>query len=155
MVVWYTQDLRRDGCSFMWHQPCRRCKYTTSVDIQKMRRIALYKRSSINQSINHSTKRVLELGGVTLYVSQNKEGPGTGWCVVYVSQHKESWNWVVRGLCVTAQRESWNWVVHNLSDTLGLVTSTKPAPCGTRAAQVRCVTVHDTDGFRVVRLGVT
>ena len=26
---------RRDGCSFMWHQPCQRCKYTTSVDIQK------------------------------------------------------------------------------------------------------------------------
>ena len=30
------QNLRRDGCSFMWHQPCQRCKYTTSVDIQKM-----------------------------------------------------------------------------------------------------------------------
>ena len=25
----------RDGSSFMWHQPCQRCKYTTSVDIQK------------------------------------------------------------------------------------------------------------------------
>ena len=35
MVVWCTQDLRRDGCSFMWHQPCQRCKHTTSVDIQK------------------------------------------------------------------------------------------------------------------------
>ena len=35
MVVWCTQNLRRDGCSFMWHQPCQRCKYTTSVDIQK------------------------------------------------------------------------------------------------------------------------
>ena len=23
-----------DSSSFMWHQPCRRCKYTTSVDIQ-------------------------------------------------------------------------------------------------------------------------
>ena len=34
-AVWCTQDLRRDGCSFMWHQPCQRCKYTTSVDIQK------------------------------------------------------------------------------------------------------------------------
>ena len=33
MVVWCTQGLRRDGCSFMWHQPCKRCKYTTSVDI--------------------------------------------------------------------------------------------------------------------------
>ena len=28
MVVWCTQDLRRDGCSFMWHQPCQCCKYT-------------------------------------------------------------------------------------------------------------------------------
>ena len=24
----------RGGCSFMWHQPCQRCKYTISVDIQ-------------------------------------------------------------------------------------------------------------------------
>ena len=23
MVVWCTQNLRRDGCSFMWHQPCQ------------------------------------------------------------------------------------------------------------------------------------
>ena len=35
MVVWCTQELRRDSCSFMWHQPCQRCKYTTSVDIKK------------------------------------------------------------------------------------------------------------------------
>ena len=34
-VVWCTQNLRRDGSSFMWHQPCQRCKYTTSVYIQK------------------------------------------------------------------------------------------------------------------------
>ena len=26
---------RRDGSSFMWHQPCQRCKYTTSVDSEK------------------------------------------------------------------------------------------------------------------------
>ena len=26
---------RRDGSSFLWHQPCQRCKYITSVDIQK------------------------------------------------------------------------------------------------------------------------
>ena len=24
-----------DGSSFMWHQPCQRCKYTTSVDVRK------------------------------------------------------------------------------------------------------------------------
>ena len=34
-VVWCTQNLHRDGCSFMWHQPSQRCKYTTLVDIQK------------------------------------------------------------------------------------------------------------------------
>ena len=71
MVVWCTQNLHRDSCGFMWHQPCQRCKYTTSVDIQKNalrkashswritcecsesaqeRRIVLYKWSSINQS---------------------------------------------------------------------------------------------------------
>ena len=26
---------RRDGSSFMWHQPCQRCKYTTSVIFHK------------------------------------------------------------------------------------------------------------------------
>ena len=36
IVVWCTHNLRWDGCSFMWHQPCQRLsKYTTSVDIQK------------------------------------------------------------------------------------------------------------------------
>ena len=24
-----------DGSNFMWHQPCQRCQYTTSVDIQQ------------------------------------------------------------------------------------------------------------------------
>ena len=37
MVVWCAQNLRRDDGSFMWHQPCQRCKYTTSVDIQETR----------------------------------------------------------------------------------------------------------------------
>ena len=27
--------MHRDGSSFMWHQPCQRCKYTTLVDSQK------------------------------------------------------------------------------------------------------------------------
>ena len=35
MVIWCTQNLRQDGSSFMWHQPCQHCKYTTLVDIQK------------------------------------------------------------------------------------------------------------------------
>ena len=67
MVVWCTQNLHQDGSSFEWHQLCQRCKYTALVDIKKMhyknpvthvelnyastvreRRIALYKRSSVN-----------------------------------------------------------------------------------------------------------
>ena len=38
---------RRDGSSFMWHQPCQRCKYTTSVDSQqqeKKEKITRYKK---------------------------------------------------------------------------------------------------------------
>ena len=33
--VYGVHRTRWDGSSFMWHQPCQRCKYTTSVDIQK------------------------------------------------------------------------------------------------------------------------
>ena len=34
--------MRWDSSSFMWHQPCQRCKYTTSVDIKKERAIKSY-----------------------------------------------------------------------------------------------------------------
>ena len=37
MVVWCTQNLLRDGSSFMWHQPCQRYKYTTLADIQQQK----------------------------------------------------------------------------------------------------------------------
>ena len=30
-------NMHQDGGSFMWHQPCQRCKYTTSVDTEKRR----------------------------------------------------------------------------------------------------------------------
>ena len=33
---------RRDGSSFMWHQQCQRCKYTTSMDIQKRYKKAIH-----------------------------------------------------------------------------------------------------------------
>ena len=79
MVAWCTQNFRRDGSSFVWHQPCQRCKYTTSVDIQnallkaihscritcersesaRQWRIALYKQSPINQSILPTSALVL------------------------------------------------------------------------------------------------
>ena len=43
---------RRDGSSFMWHQPCQRCKYTTSVDIQK--------RAIKSYSLTHNRRRASE-----------------------------------------------------------------------------------------------
>ena len=30
-------NMHQDGSSFMWHQPCQRCKYPTSVDTEKRR----------------------------------------------------------------------------------------------------------------------
>ena len=33
-MVHGVHNTRRDSTSFMWHQPCQRCKYTTSVDIK-------------------------------------------------------------------------------------------------------------------------
>ena len=54
MVEWCTQNLRRDGSSFTWHQPCQRCNYTTSVDIQKTR----YKKTKQKQTkTSHSCER--------------------------------------------------------------------------------------------------
>ena len=41
MVVWCTQNLHRDGSSFMWHQPYQCCKYTTLVDIQQQQKSAV------------------------------------------------------------------------------------------------------------------
>ena len=62
MVVWSTQNLRRDASSFMRHQPCQRCKQTTSVDIQK-RAIKSYSHSrritwgaGIAQWLEHRTR---------------------------------------------------------------------------------------------------
>ena len=34
-VLYGVHRTRRDGSSFMWHQPCQSCKYTTYEDIQK------------------------------------------------------------------------------------------------------------------------
>ena len=49
--------MRRDG-SFMWHQPCQCCKYTTSVDIQK----ACYKKLFTHVESHASTVSLLESG---------------------------------------------------------------------------------------------
>ena len=49
---------RRGGSSFMWHQPCQRCKYTTSVDIQKKR----YKKLLTPVESHASAVNLLESG---------------------------------------------------------------------------------------------
>ena len=49
---------RRDGSSFMWHQPCQRCKYTTSVDIWKTR----YKKLFTHVESHASAVSLLENG---------------------------------------------------------------------------------------------
>ena len=56
MVVWCTQNLHRDSSSFMWHQPCQRFKYTTSVDIQKTR----YKKLVTHVESHASAESLLE-----------------------------------------------------------------------------------------------
>ena len=77
-VVWCTQNLLQDSCSFMWHQRCQHCKYTTSVDILKKhyKKIVTHvephasavsllkrvenKRSSINQTVQGSLHRLAQ-----------------------------------------------------------------------------------------------
>ena len=49
---------RRDGSSFLWHQLCQRCKYTTSVDIQKTR----YKKLVTHVESHASAASLLESG---------------------------------------------------------------------------------------------
>ena len=48
----------RDGSSFLWHQPCQCCKYTTSVDIQKTR----YKKLFTHVESHASAVSLLENG---------------------------------------------------------------------------------------------
>ena len=62
---------RRDGSSFMWHQPCQRCKYTTSVDIQK--RAVKSHAININNSIN---LLILTAGGYVDIVRELCESRG-------------------------------------------------------------------------------
>ena len=85
MVVWCTQNWLRDGSSFMWHQPCQHCKYTTLWIFKKPalksqslllnhlwaqwvcsreRRIALYKWSS---SVSLLSLNRLIAGGLVVF----------------------------------------------------------------------------------------
>ena len=64
MVVWCTPWLygvhrkRRDGSSFMWHLPCQRCKYTTSVAYLKTH----YKKLFTHAESHASAVSLLESG---------------------------------------------------------------------------------------------
>ena len=49
---------RPDGSSFLWHQPCQRCNYTTSVDTQKTR----YKKLFTHVESHASAMSLLESG---------------------------------------------------------------------------------------------
>ena len=60
MVVWCTQNLHRDSCSFMWHQPCQRCKYTTSVDIQKQQQTNKQTNKKTRYKVSHSCRTTCE-----------------------------------------------------------------------------------------------
>ena len=83
MVLWCTQDLRRDGCSFLWHQPCQRCKYTTSVDIQKTR----YKASHSCRTTCERSESAQE-SGEQRYISDHqsiKNCTRNMWCVCFLA----------------------------------------------------------------------
>ena len=60
IVVRCTQNLSLDGSSFMWHQPCQRCKYTTSVDIQKRAIEKLV--TNVDIELHANAVRLLESG---------------------------------------------------------------------------------------------
>ena len=52
----------RDGSSFMWHQPCQRCKYTTSVDIKTKQKNTRYKKLFTRVESQASAMSLLESG---------------------------------------------------------------------------------------------
>ena len=58
---WYgVHRTRWDGSSFLWHQPCQRWKYTTSVDIQQQKKH--YKKLFTHVKSHASAVSLLESG---------------------------------------------------------------------------------------------
>ena len=55
----------------MWHQPCQRCKYTTSVDIQKR----AIKKLVIHAELHVSVVSLLESGEVVIIICQLSREP--------------------------------------------------------------------------------
>ena len=58
-----------DGSSFMWHQPCQCCKYTTSVDIQK----GTIKKASHSCRITCERSETVQERRIALYKSDQQE----------------------------------------------------------------------------------
>ena len=88
MVVWCTQNLRRDGSSFTWHQPCQRCKYTTSVDIQK----SSYKKLVTHTQFHASSESLLESGEWRYIIAINNHTKA--WAVsqhIKTSKNTKAW----------------------------------------------------------------
>ena len=56
--LYHVHRMRLDGGSFMWHQPWKRCKYTTLVDIQERR----YEKLVIHVQSQASAVSLLESG---------------------------------------------------------------------------------------------
>ena len=69
MVVWCTQNMRLDGSSSMWHQPCQRCEHTAAVDIQKTH----YKKSSHSCKITCERSESARERRIALYKSTQQQ----------------------------------------------------------------------------------
>ena len=79
---------RRDGSNFTWHQPCQRCKYTTSVDIQKTR----YKKLFTHVESHASAVSLLE-SGEQRYIKAINNNNNTGFFSTEIRVSTESWPW--------------------------------------------------------------
>ena len=92
MVVWSTQNLRQDSCSFMWHQPCQHCKYTTLVDIQKTRYKAIHSCRTICER-SESAKRVENSANKSDHQSNCDQCQSMVSALLYVQEnHKARWD---------------------------------------------------------------
>ena len=71
----FMQNLCQDGSSFTWHQPCQRCKYTTSVDIQKH----AIKIKLVTPVEAHASERIesAQERRIALYKSDQQQQPRT------------------------------------------------------------------------------
>ena len=104
MAVWCTQNLHLDGNSFMWHQPCQRCKYTTLVDIQKRAKKKKKKKNAI-----HSCRITCERSGsarerrIALHKSDQQQWQCLAFCLSWRHwKQRQKWR----------RSNSWRWIKH-------------------------------------------